>query len=734
MNNRFLPRYCAFMKTIFCISVVGSSTTTLTMIFLHPLIKDYKDYIDAEGLMPLPTSDLQLEMKALREAYNQFSQLQNHERLYRQHHHPRIRPQLSQTSSQKSVTRQSSLGDSKARSEDKVSLGPSESNMSPATALNLSPALVPQRSHLTGEAFSFKDTQPLSADKPLNKSVDLASLDSSDTYASCQTHPCLSQGDLTSADDLLDCTDDKLYNFEAVANARTGSIMDFLDYESTNKLYVNPLQKSDSDAIKLQKKLSVSSIGIRGNISTGASPRTMSKVKKSASGGFNGGASKYSNMSDLVSTLIMARDTGNKKPNSNYNQKSESVNLIDGLDEDEDDSAGQVPSCGSNVLGMSSGGTGGGVPKHRKTRFQQQSSANSDAGNRKPGDALTTANVMLAQEGLFMGAGGGGLSTSSGGSSSTITGSQVSVEPVAASPLNPSASMKVKCRRASFMPARSLASATKKINQHLFGVGSGTGSGSCTGSATMTLAMKREASGKKSLSMSIESLDSNATSTVGPEQPLPSSNLSAAGHRRSKSILKNKSERLPNKFSSADPENERLLMDNSSAPDNGVGCDCEYSPQRTLIHAKSVATLSMTPTSAAGGGVGTGLRQTRPMFVHQRSTPDATNSASPKTTAKYQSPRHTETELATIRQHRQQKMFKETALQGSFGESPIFVYHCCWPVIFSRSDYNSLLIAESESTTIQNCTDREEDFGGMDENRSLLERKMNASAQKKSSS
>lgn len=638
--------------------------------------------------MPLPTSDLQLEMKALREAYNQFSQLQNHGRLYQQHHHPRIRPQLSQTSSQKSASKQSLRGESKARSEDKVSLGPSESSMSPATALNLSPALVPQRSHLTGEAFSFKDTQPLSADKPLNKSADLASLDSSDTYASCQTHPCLSQGDLTSADDLLDCNDDMLYNFEAAANARTGSIMDFLDYESTNKLYVNPLQKSDSDAIKLQKKLSVSSIGIRGNISTGASPRTMSKVKKSASGGFNGGASKYSNMSDLVSTLIMARDTSNNKPNSNCNQK-ESVNLIDGLDDDdEEDGAGQVPSCGSNVMGMTGGGgAGGGVPKHRKTRFQQQSSANSDADNRKPGDALTTANVMLAQESLFMGAGGGGLSTSSGGSSSTITGSQVSVEPAAASPLNPSASMKVKCRRASFMPARSLASATKKINQHLFGVGSGTGSGSCAGSATMTLAMKREVSGKKSLSMSIESLDSNATSTADAELPMPSSNLtSAASHRRSKSILKNKGERLPNKFSSADPENERLLTDNSSAPDNGVGCDCEYSPQRTLIHAKSVATLSVTPTSAAaggGGGGGTGLRQTRPMFVHQRSTPDATISASPKTTAKYQSPRHTETELATIRQHRQQKMFKETALQGSFGESPFFV--CGTVVIFSRS-------------------------------------------------
>lgn len=621
--------------------------------------------------MPLPTSDLQLEMKAIREAYNQFSALKNHEALYQHqgHHHPRMRPQLSQTSSQRSAsTKQPSLTESKTRSSDdkEPSLGPADCNVPPATELNLSPALIPQRNHLVGEAFSFKDSQPLSADKPLNKSADLASLDSSDTYASCQTHPCLSQGDLTSADDLLDCNDDLLYNFDAAANARTGSIMDFLDYDNTNKLYVNPLQKSDSDAIKLQKKLSVSSIGIRGNISTGASPRTMSQVKKSASGGFNGGGGeKYSNMNELVSSLIKARDVSHNNKNNTKDTKSnsnkkDSVKLIDGLE----DTAEATP----NAVNSSSADVGEcGVPKHRKTRFQQQSSsANSDMANRKPLDALTTANVMMVQEGLFMSSSGGGMSTSSGGSSSTITGSQVSVEPSAFGnnpQLNPSASVKVKCRRASFMPARSLASATKKINQHLFGAGSNTGSG--CGSHAIALAMKREAAGKKSLSMSNESLDSDATATLYVEHGAPISDVASAAtiHRRSKSILKNKSERLPNKFSTTDPENQRLLADNSSAPDNGVGCDCEYSPQRTMIHAKSVATLSMTPIVTATSQ----MRQPRPLFVHQRSTPDATISASPKTTAKYQSPRHTETELATIRQHRQQKMFKETALQGSFG-------------------------------------------------------------------
>ena len=264
--------------------------------------------------MPLPTSDVQLEMKAVREAYNQFSVLKRHEQLYEQQqlHHPRLRPQVSQTSGGKQSMASSATPaaasatiatttEAKQRAEEKLT---PDSSVSPAMALNLSPALIPQRNYLAGEAFSFKDAQPLTADKPLNKSADLASLDSSDTYASCQTHPCLSQGDLTSADDLLDCTDDMLYNFDTAANARTGSIMDFLDYDNTNQVYVNPLQKSDSDAIKLQKKLSVSSIGIRGNISTGASPRTMSQVKKSASGGFNGTSgpgNKYSNMNDLVS-------------------------------------------------------------------------------------------------------------------------------------------------------------------------------------------------------------------------------------------------------------------------------------------------------------------------------------------------------------------------------------------------------------------------------------------------
>lgn len=65
---------------------------------------------------------------------------------------------------------------------------------------------------------------------------DLASLNSSDTYASCQTHPFLSQGDLTA--DMVDAS----------------SVLDDLD---VNNLYINPLEKDSSD-LRTQVKKSAS--------------------------------------------------------------------------------------------------------------------------------------------------------------------------------------------------------------------------------------------------------------------------------------------------------------------------------------------------------------------------------------------------------------------------------------------------------------------------------------------
>lgn len=96
-----------------------------------------------------------------------------------------------------------------------------------------------------------------------------------------------------------------------------------------------------------------------------------------------------------------------------------------------------------------------------------------------------------------------------------------------------------KNRRSSFMPAKSLASATKLINQHLFGI--------------QSISSKGKSDSK--LSLSIDSIDASPQLET---------------HRRSKSILKNKSEALR---LLSDPESERLLSDNMSGSgisDNGA--------------------------------------------------------------------------------------------------------------------------------------------------------------------
>nr|XP_024218493.1 potassium voltage-gated channel protein Shab [Halyomorpha halys] len=131
------------------------------------------------------------------------------------------------------------------------------------------------------------------------------------------------------------------------------------------------------------------------------------------------------------------------------------------------------------------------IPKHRKTRFQQ----------------------------------------SSGG---RLRESEESLETV------------MKRRRPSFMPARPLATATRLINQHLFGLQALGGRGK---------------NGESRSSLSVDSIDSRICQT--PE-----------AHRRSKSILK-KVDSAPNPR--RDPETEKLISDNVSA----AGSD--YSPGKSPI-------------------------------------------------------------------------------------------------------------------------------------------------------
>ncbi|CAH1366644.1 hypothetical protein MTP99_007953 [Tenebrio molitor] len=112
-------------------------------------------------------------------------------------------------------------------------------------------------------------------------------------------------------------------------------------------------------------------------------------------------------------------------------------------------------------------------------------------------------------------------------------------------------SLETKRKKTSFIPTRGLASATRIINQHLFGLQNLSGSRS------------GKNSGSKS-SLSVDSIDSR----VSPQ---------LEHHRRSKSILK-KSDSSGNR--NTDPESERLISDNMSGYEIGSGS--EYSPNKRL--------------------------------------------------------------------------------------------------------------------------------------------------------
>lgn len=151
------------------------------------------------------------------------------------------------------------------------------------------------------------------------------------------------------------------------------------------------------------------------------------------------------------------------------------------------------------------------------------------------------------------------------------------------------------------MPSKSLASATKLINQHLFGL--------------QNNVPKMKGKTEK-LSLSQDSIDS-----------MPS----IGSHKRSKSILKNKSESSKGQ---TDPESERLLADNLSGAgisETGSGeASSDYSPNK-LPHplAKSVSPP---------------LSQRHRILLHQRSTPAPSTSK----LAKHRVPRCPEE--ASIRQ------------------------------------------------------------------------------------
>ncbi|XP_053666547.1 potassium voltage-gated channel protein Shab [Anopheles marshallii] len=331
---------------------------------------------------------------------------------------------------------------------------------------------------------------------------DLASVDSSDTYASCQTHPFLSQADLTS--DIVDMSFD-------------------LDTLDTNNLYINPLEKDSQQKQQLQhQQQQLLLLQQR----PAAGPR--SQVKKSASG----------------DTAL--RSLGASPMDDEYRQFQAP---FDATDRGSHVSLNETP-----------------VPKHRKTRFQQSSASTSTALAAVAAARPKTRfeNLKSSIESLDeAGATGGGSSTSGSGSK--------------------------KSRRSSFMPAKSLASATKLINQHLFGI----------------------------------------------PNPAPKDSLETSPqletHRRSKSILKNKSEasRLL-----SDPESERLLADNMSGSgisDNGANMG---SDSNTDYSGSTMIATSITP-----------LVQ-RHRLTHQRSTPASLGAtAKPLAASKFSQPRYSQEEV-----------------------------------------------------------------------------------------
>lgn len=212
-----------------------------------------------------------------------------------------------------------------------------------------------------------------------NNNADLASVDSSDTYASCQTHPFHSQGDLTA--DLAD---------EACA----------LDIDMDN-LYINPLEKETTTSTSGPGTTGYI-VGLPPNGATGLTSMGLarSQVKKSASG----------------DTALRNLAAGGLSPMDEIYQNFE------------------VQERGSRVSLNENP-----VPKHRKTRFQSFTSMPSGAGaSNKP--RARFEEVKIIQDGV---SGSHEGSPASGGS---------------------------KKKRSSFMPGKSLATATKLINQHLFGI------------------------------------------------------------------------------------------------------------------------------------------------------------------------------------------------------------------------------------------------------------------------
>ncbi|XP_050095856.1 potassium voltage-gated channel protein Shab isoform X2 [Anopheles aquasalis] len=457
--------------------------------------KEYKEFIDAEGLMPLPTSDFHttvcLEMRMLKNSMNNNC----------------ITPSSASQLGPSTISYPYPYMDTPIKHSSN-NYGPNEGGSSTAAGI----AATSNGAGTNGNGNGGHHGHFITSN---SNNGDLASVDSSDTYASCQTHPFLSQADLTS--DILDMSFD-------------------LDTLDTNNLYINPLEKEQQQQQRQQQQQQL--LLQRPQTATGERMTLRSQVKKSASG----------------DTAL--RSLGASPMDDEYRQFQTSFDTVTATDRGSHVSLNETP-----------------VPKHRKTRFQQSAAtgssvtgASSSSVRPKTRFENLKSSIESLEEAVASGSG-------SGSGSGTGTGSK-------------------KSRRSSFMPAKSLASATKLINQHLFGI----------------------------------------------PNPAPKDSLETSPqletHRRSKSILKNKSEasRLL-----SDPESERLLADNmsgSGVSDNGANMG---SDSNTDYSGSTMIATSVTPLAQ------------RHRLTHQRSTPaslGATSSNSKAAASKYSLPRYSQEEVS----------------------------------------------------------------------------------------
>lgn len=398
------------------------------------LMQDLKEYTDAEGLMSLPTSDLHNPTVCL-----------GNRRLMRCITNDASPLQLQSFSSAAPIEMTTEFASNSNSNGSKTFTCNSNGNHRNH----------PQHQHQYQQQQSqhlHHSNNNLLNNKNNNTSGDLASFDSSDTYASCQTHPFLSQGDLTG--DMADIS----------------CMLDELDMED---LYFTSLEKRRPTAVSstLATAPHVDAMGSIDDV-------VAMQVKKSASGDAGLHSLAGPPMDEVFQTF-------------------QSFEMASRIDRGSHVSLNEPP-----------------VPKHRKTRFQQASF--------NKGKIFATPK-KLSHDSL---------------DETPTTSSSIPLK---------------KIRRSSFMPPKSIVSATKLINQHLFGIQYS--SSKSNSFILCSLTLKHIHDIFKTLNLG-KSEDKAAASEDSSET---SPNVET--HRRSKSILKNKSD---SSKTATDPESEMLLSENVS--------------------------------------------------------------------------------------------------------------------------------------------------------------------------